>query len=74
MAAENGCVQWGLLVKWWGVVCISLPLVWGHLQVEGFSVYQTYGGNHENAQKLVFELEKDPVIKGFFTVSSFQLP
>ena len=43
------------------------------LQVEGFSVYETYGGNHENAQKLVFELEKDPVIKGFFTVSSCQL-
>lgn len=39
-------------------------------QVEGFEVYTTYGGNHENAQKLVFELEKDPVIKGFFTVSS----
>ena len=41
--------------------------------MEGFSVYETYGGNHENAQKLVFELEKDPVIKGFFTVSSCQL-
>lgn len=39
------------------------------MQVDGFSVYTTYGGNHENAQKLVFEMEKDPVVKGFFTVS-----
>lgn len=35
--------------------------------VDGFQVYTKYGSNNKEAQKAVLELEKDPVVKAFFT-------
>ena len=32
-------------------------------------MYTKYGSNHKDAQKTVFDLEKDPLDKAFFTVS-----
>ena len=39
------------------------------LQKEGFLSYKKYGENNEQAQKLFYELQKQPSFEAFFYVS-----